>query len=206
MIQAARLILVACNEATAINNHNDICIHVYVMLNYSCISLRLQLQKLEHDGAFASDLTTMIMNAMTVKGCLTLWSKLLNQSILGAHSASTFQGLQSGVSKQIIHNFYTLQHCRGQKLNLAVKKMGVLLLVVSIANVMKATNAFYSQSPKRMAEFFKLANLYILQEMLCIMPLLKAAYNLMQFAQIKDFVGIFLRCQGNVYKMYVDYG
>ena len=160
MIGEASDIVVTCDESTAVDNTSWLCLHVYVMHNWSRKPLLLTLQKLDSDGYTADSLLTVITGILAYHSKMELEQIAAKLICFGADGVSSFQGCRNEVSKQLLENWcpFVLQiHYFGYKFNLVVKTLSDLEIVGEIEDLIKVTHAYFAHSPKKYAEFHSLA-------------------------------------------------
>ena len=149
-----------CDESTAVDNTSWLCLHVYVMQNWSRKPLLLTLQKLDSDGYTAISLLAVITGILAHHGKTEPDEIVAKLICFGADGVSLFQGCRNGVSKELLENWcpFVLQvHCYGHKFNLFVKTLSDLEIVGEIEDLVKVTHAYFSHSPKKYSEFHCLA-------------------------------------------------
>ena len=129
LIGEASYIAVTCDESTAVDNTSWLCLHVYVMQNWSRRPLLLTLQKLDSDGYTADSLLAVITGILAhhgkmepdgyiadsllavITGILAHHGKMEPDEIaaklicFGGDGVSSFQGCRNGVSKQLLENW-----------------------------------------------------------------------------------------------------
>ena len=94
-----------CDESTAVDNTSWLCLHVYVMQNWSRKSLLLTLQKLDSDGYIADSLLAVITGILAHHGKMEPDEIAAKLICFGADGVSLFQGYRNGVSKQLLKNW-----------------------------------------------------------------------------------------------------
>jgi hypothetical protein len=162
MIKAANFIAITADETSANDNTSWVVIHVYIMQNWSRMSLLCSLQKMTSGGATADMLTQTIIGALSSNGGLEatdLAGKLL---CFGADGASAFQGHKNGVVKQMREKYAPFVlgvHCCAHKLNLCAKSLSNLGVMHALEDVLQASHGYFAHSPKKAAEFRTLAEL-----------------------------------------------
>jgi len=80
----------------------------------------------------------------------------------GADGASVFQGVRTGVTRQLTENhapFLTGVHCMSHRVDLALKTLSNLPVVSNVEGLLQVTHGYFSHSSKRHHEFTKLAAL-----------------------------------------------
>jgi len=88
-IYAAHFVALTCDEVTSMDNGSWICIHVYVVENFTRIPHLVSLQHLT-GGAGADSLTLLIMNALQTGGDVSLDQISRKLLCFGADGVSTF--------------------------------------------------------------------------------------------------------------------
>ena len=68
LISEASYLAVTCDETTAVDNSSWLCLHVYVMENWSRKPLLLTLQKLDSDGYTSDSLLAVTIGILTHHG------------------------------------------------------------------------------------------------------------------------------------------
>jgi hypothetical protein len=160
MVLAANYIALSCDETTAIDNRNYMCVHIYVMLYWVRFPMLVNIQKLESDGGTSDNLLQVILTTLAMKGGLN--EDLIAQKLLcfGADGVAAIQGARTGVSKKLLQDhapFASAVHCWAHKLNLAFKALGNLDIMHAIEDLLKVAHSYFAYSPKKFAEFHSLA-------------------------------------------------
>jgi len=158
-INSAHFISITCDEVTTVDNGSWLCIHGYIVENYVRVPLLISLQRLV-EGATADALTLVIMKALEGAGDLTFQQISKRLTCFGADGVSTFQGVRTGVTVQIVTKFAPFcigVHCMAHRCNLAAKSLSVLPIFATIEQVIQKIHSYFSKSPKRLSEYQKLA-------------------------------------------------
>jgi hypothetical protein len=100
------------------------------------------------------------MNVARVYGGLSNQKIKERLMTFGADGVSTFQGVKSGVTTQLINKhapFMVGVHCMAHRTNLAVETLSSFEVVKHVEDLLASLYSYFSSSPKRTLEFQKLA-------------------------------------------------
>jgi hypothetical protein len=139
MVKSTSFIAVTIDEIIVNENSSWIVVHVYIMQNWSCMSLLCSLQKMISKGATIDILIEILIDALRSNGRLeatNLGGKLL---CFGTDGALAFHGHKTRVVKQISEKYapFVLEvHCCLHKLNLFAKSLFNLEVLHAIEDVL----------------------------------------------------------------------
>ena len=160
LVSSAAYFALLADETSACDNSSWIAIHAYVLVNWCRVPLLLTIQKLESDGATSNNLTTVIMDALSMGGGVSDAEIAERLLYFGVDGVSSFQGLKTGVTVQIKSKYAPFVigvHCCAHRLNLAAQSLSSNTVMHSVEEVLRTTHKYFAYSPKKAAEFKALA-------------------------------------------------
>lgn len=160
VIKHAQFFAVTCDEVTSVDNASWIAIHIYTQQNWVREPMLLSLQPVL--DARAPTLTGVISEALRVRGGLSREEIATRFVAFGADGASVFQGVRTGVTRQLVDDHACWMHgshCLCHRLDLALKILAKMAVVSNVEDLLGAIHGYFAHSSKRHYEFMKLAAL-----------------------------------------------
>jgi hypothetical protein len=158
-IASAQFFALTCDEATTNDNYSMICVHIYVMNNWTREVILLELARVQ-DGGCAKSMVEIICSALLKQGGLTREEICQKFISIGTDGASVFQGARAGVVRQLQDDhapFVQGIHCLAHRVNLAMKVLSKLHIMSCVESMLTVMHAYFAHSPKRHVEFERLA-------------------------------------------------
>ncbi len=112
------------------------------------------------EGSRNDKLTKVIMEALMIVGGVPRDQIAQKLICFGANGVDVFQGIKSGVTKQIKENYAPHSigvHCMAHCTNLVMQSLSRLPLVIRLENMLQTLHSYFAHSLKRHLEFIKLA-------------------------------------------------
>jgi hypothetical protein len=112
------------------------------------------------EGSRNDNLIKVIMEALMIGGGVPRDQIAQKLICFGANGVDVFQGVKSGVTKQIKKNYAPHSigaHCMAHCTNLVMQILSRLPLVIRLENMLQTLHSYFARSLKRHLEFIKLA-------------------------------------------------
>jgi hypothetical protein len=159
-IATSNFFALSVDEATACDNTSWLSMHIYTCEDWVRVPYLLSLRKIV-ECPTANHLTEVVMSSVEKDGGVGAGDVAKKMLCFGADGAATFQGLRSGVTTQIQRDYapYSIGvHYMAHQCNLAFKMLSGMGIFQSIEKMLQKTYSYFSHSPRRLEEFFRLAN------------------------------------------------
>jgi hypothetical protein len=157
---SAPFLALTCDETTSCDNGSWMSIHAYICQDWARIPLLIGLKKIVQ-APTANHLTSIVVEALEIGagigvgelgGCLLCF---------GADGVTVFEGARTGVTVQLAQKHAPFSigiQCMAHRVNLVARTLSSTEVFQKAEKLMAKAHAFFNHSPKRLAEFQKLAD------------------------------------------------